>query len=72
MIKLKPFRQTPGYCGPASLKMVLDYYGFSMGEKELAELSDMTLEKGTSAEDLAKAAKRLGFNVFLKKKQFFE
>jgi predicted double-glycine peptidase len=66
MIKLKPFRQTPGYCGPASLKMVLDFYGFKMGEKELAKLSGMTLNEGVSAEGLKKAAQNLGFSVFIK------
>jgi len=36
MLKVKPFRQTVGYCGPATLKMVLDYWGVNKTEKELA------------------------------------
>jgi hypothetical protein len=35
--------------------MVLDYYGFKMGEKELAKLSGMTLKEGVSTEGLKKA-----------------
>lgn len=67
MIKLKPFRQTPGLCGPASLKMVLDYYGVSVSEQELAKLSGSSGEKGTSVSGLIKAAKHFGrFDVFVK------
>lgn len=68
MIKLKPFRQAPGLCGPASLKMVFDYYGVSVSEKEIAKLAGASKEKGTSIEGLIKAAKHFGFQVFLKKK----
>ena len=67
MIKLKPFRQTPGLCGPASLKMVMDYYGVSVSEKEIARVAGATRERGTSIKGLIKAAKRFGFKVFLKK-----
>lgn len=67
MIKLKPFRQTPGLCGPASLKMVMDYYGVSVSEAELTRLSGATKEKGISIGGLIKAAKRFGFKTFLKK-----
>ncbi len=66
MIKLKPFRETPGLCGPASLKMVLDYYGVSASEQELAKLTGSSKEKGTSIEGLIKAVKHFGFNVFVK------
>jgi len=67
MIKLKPFRETPGLCGPASLKMVMDYYGVSVSEAELARLSGALKEKGTSIKGLIKAAKHFGFKTFLKK-----
>ena len=68
MIKLKPFRQTPGFCGPASLKMVLDYYGVSVSEAKLAKIAGATREKGTPIKGLIKAAKYFGFQVFLKEK----
>lgn len=68
MIKLKPFRQTPGFCGPVSLKMVLDYYGVSVPETEIAKVAGATREKGTSIEGLVKAAKHFGFRAFVKEK----
>ncbi len=66
MLKLKPFRQTPGLCGPASLKMVFDYYGVSVSEAEIAEIAGASREKGTSIEGLVRAAKHFGFRVLLK------
>ncbi len=66
MLKLKPFRQTPSLCGPASLKMVFDYYGVSVSEAEIAKIAGASREKGTSIEGLVKAAKHFGFRVFLK------
>ena len=66
MIKLKPFRETPGLCGPASLKMVLEYYGVLVSEARLAQIAGTTKEKGTLKEDLIRAAKHFGFQVFSK------
>ena len=68
MIKLKPFRQRPGLCGPASLKMVFDYYGVLVSKDEIAKIAGATKEKGTSKEGLIKAAKHFGFRVFSKEK----
>ena len=67
MIKIKPFRQTPGYCGPASLKMVLDYYGVFVSEAEIAKAAGTTQNKGTAYLGLVAAAKHFGFNAFFKK-----
>ncbi len=61
MLKVKPFRETPGYCGPASLKMVLEYYGVRKSEKELARLSGASRKNGVEAPGLLKAAHKLGF-----------
>jgi ABC-type bacteriocin/lantibiotic exporter with double-glycine peptidase domain len=66
MIKIKPFKQTPGLCGPASLKMVLGYYGVSVSESEIAKAAGATKEKGVSAKGLMKAARRFGFNPYFK------
>lgn len=68
MIKLKPFRQTPGLCGPASLKMVFDYYGVPVSEAEIAKIAGASKEKGVSKAGLIKAAKHFGFRVFSKEK----
>jgi len=63
MLKLKPFRQTPGFCGPASLKMVLEYFGLNKTEKELAKLSGTNPEKGTTLFGIIKAARKLEFRA---------
>jgi ABC-type bacteriocin/lantibiotic exporter with double-glycine peptidase domain len=67
MIKIKPFRQSPGLCGPASLKVVMDYYGVFVSEKEIAEAAGATKEKGVSLPGLIKAAKHFNFKTFSKK-----
>ena len=63
MLNITPFRQKPGYCGPASLKMVLDFFGVKITEKKLAEISGCTKSCGIGADGLAKAARDLGFRA---------
>ncbi len=60
MKPLKPFRQSPGLCGPASLKILLSHYGKEYTETELAQLCLATAEHGTSHKDLIQAIKKLG------------
>jgi len=59
MIKLKPVEQSSGFCGPASLVSLLDYYGYKSTEKELAKLCNATEELGTEPDDLIKGLKKL-------------
>lgn len=66
MIKIKSFRQTPGYCGPASLKMVLGYYGVNKSESVLAKLSGASRSRGVEAKGLLRATAKLGFKGELK------
>lgn len=66
MLDVKPFRQTPGFCGPACLKIVLGYYSLDKSEAELAKLSNCSKEKGTSAKGLVDAANKLGFKAEIK------
>jgi len=66
MLKVKPFRQKTGFCGPASLKMVLDYFGVKKSERDLAKLTGCTKTKGVEAKNLLKAAEKLGFKGFIK------
>jgi len=68
MINLKPFRQTAGLCGPASLKMVLNYYEIAATESAVARASGASKEKGASKDGLIKAARYFGFKVFVKEK----
>lgn len=68
MIKLKLFKQSKGYCGPASLKMVLSAYGINKSENYLAKLTKATRKKGCSEKNVVKAAKKLGFKGYVKQK----
>ncbi|MDD5145941.1 MAG: cysteine peptidase family C39 domain-containing protein [Candidatus Pacebacteria bacterium] len=66
MIKLKPFIQSKGFCGPASLKIVMDYYGVHVSESRIAKIARASREEGSTAKGLIAAANYFGFNTFLK------
>lgn len=66
MITLTPFKQSPGYCGPACLKMILSFYGIKKSEDELAELTKTTRDKGCSEKEIVKAAEKFGLKGFIK------
>ena len=59
-------------CGPASLKMVFDYYGIDKTEEEIAKMAGTTEDLGTDEEDIKKAAESLGFKVEIKNESSFE
>lgn len=63
MLKVKPHRQSHGFCGPATLKMVLAYYGVDRSERALARLAGATREFGVDAPGLMRAARALGFRA---------
>lgn len=65
MLRITSYRQSPSYCGPTSLRMVLKYYGIDVAEKKLGQLSDCTFEEGTTAEGLKKAAKQFGCKTLI-------
>ena len=68
MIKLKIVKQQEGYCGPASLKMILDYYGKNYSQEKLALLTNTTHKEGCAEEDIVKFAKSIGFkDSYIKK-----
>ena len=58
LLLVKPFQETlqAGRCGPASLKMVLAYYGVERTEEELAKLCGTDLSLGTSDQDIKRVA----------------
>ncbi|PIP23240.1 MAG: hypothetical protein COX90_01850 [Candidatus Nealsonbacteria bacterium CG_4_10_14_0_2_um_filter_38_17] len=74
ILPVKSFQETlyGGYCGPASLKMVLEYYGMDKSEKELAEMLKCDTKQGTNGKSIAEAAKKLGFEVEIKDNSSFE
>lgn len=51
-LHIELFKQTEGFCGPASLKMVLAYYGTEKTEDELADLMGATREYGCDPIDI--------------------
>ncbi len=66
MLVIDPFRQKPGYCGPASLKIVLGYLGVKVTEKKLALIAGCKPSYGIGAEGLVGAAHKLGFRAQVK------
>ena len=74
MLKLKPFQETlnKGMCGPASIKIVLDYYGIDKTEKELAKLSKWNKDLGIDDRGIEVAAKHFGFKVKIKNNSSFK
>lgn len=65
MLDVQPCRQSKAYCGPASLKMVLSYYGTEKSETSLARLAGARRNHGTPGRGLVKAAESLGFRASL-------
>lgn len=74
LLPIKPFQETlhVGICGPASLKMVLAYYGVECSEGDLAKLCRTDPDLGTSDQDIKKVAESLGFIVEIKNNSTFE
>ncbi len=73
LLRVKPFQETlhGGYCGPASLKIVLGYYGVQKSEREIAERCGRDAQLGTNDISIKRAAKSYGFNVEIKNNASF-
>lgn len=74
MLDIKPFQETlhKGYCGPASLKIVLAYYGVDKPEEELAKMCNVSEDLGTDDKSIKNAAETLGFKAEVKNFSTFE
>lgn len=66
MKPLKPHRQKPGLCGPASLKILLSHYGKEFTEDDLAKICRATAEVGTDHAGLIDGLKSIGENPIVK------
>lgn len=73
LLKIKPFQETlhKGYCGPAVLKMVLQYYGVEQSEKALAKLAGTTKSGGTDDKAIVAALKKFGLKPRIKNNASF-
>jgi len=74
LLKVKPFQETlhADMCGPASLKIVLDYYKIVKSEKELAKLCKIKKGLGWNDKDIKKLAEKLRFKVEIKNNSSFK
>jgi len=72
MLQMTPFRQTPSFCGPASLKILLGYYGKDYSEAELGKICRTTTEKGTNHADLLAGIRKLGYEPVAKENATLE
>ena len=71
MIKYNVIKQKRGFCGPASLKIVFDYYGISKSQDEWARLSGATKKDGVQDDGIMKAIKKIGFTAKIIKQTTF-
>lgn len=73
ILKVEPFQETlgSGMCGPASLKIVLGFYGVEKSEKELAKLCMAKKDLGADDQGIKRAAEKLGFKVKIKNNSSF-
>jgi len=72
LLKVKPYKQKPRSCGPASLKIIFNYFGVQATESEIAKVSGWTFENGVNAGGLIRAAEKWGFKAFQKELCDFE
>ncbi len=72
-LKVKSFQETlnAGMCGPASLRILLSYYGINKTEKELAKMAGWDKNLGTDDKGIKQAAEILGFKVKIKNNSSF-
>ncbi len=72
MINLIVYKQTKGFCGPFSVKSVLNYYEVEKGVDEIAKLIHATHDYGCDPIDIVEGVKRMGFEAFYKKNSSIE
>lgn len=74
MLKVKSFQETlnSDMCGPASLKIILGYYGVDKTEKELAKIAGWKKGLGIDDKGMKKVAEKLGFRVVIKDNSNFK
>ena len=74
LLDVKPFQETlnADMCGPASLKIVLEYYGINKLEDELARIAGHKKNLGINDKGIKTVAEKLGFKVRIKNNSSFK
>ena len=74
LLPINSFQETlhGGYCGPATLKMVLEYWGINKSEEEIAIACNRDPELGTDDASLKKAAESYGLEVEIENNASFD
>lgn len=74
LLPIQPFQETlhASMCGPASLKMVLQYYGIEASESEIAMRCDHNTKLGVTSAAIQAAAESFGLNVTIAREASFE
>lgn len=66
MLKIEPFKQTDdSRCGPASIKMILSFYGLNVSEDELCDRCNWTYELGCTDFQMKEAIESYGFECII-------
>lgn len=71
LLKVKHYREKPGYCGPASLKILFSHYGVEASEIKLGRIAGTIAAIGTFHEGLVKAARVHEFDTYTKERASF-
>jgi len=74
LLDVKPFQETlnADMCGPASLKIVLEYYGINKSEEELIKLCGLKRGLGVDDKGIKTAAEKFGLKVVIKNNSSFK
>ena len=74
LLDVKPFQETlnSDMCGPASLKIVLEYYGINKSEEELIKLCRLKRGLGVDDKGIKTAAEKFGLKVVIKNNSSFK
>ncbi|OGD79546.1 hypothetical protein A2368_02290 [Candidatus Collierbacteria bacterium RIFOXYB1_FULL_49_13] len=74
LLPVKSFQETlhGGYCGPATLKMVLAYYGIEKSEDKLAQACGKDTELGVDDQAIKRIAESFGLRVEIKNNSSFD
>ncbi|MCX6719656.1 MAG: C39 family peptidase [Candidatus Staskawiczbacteria bacterium] len=74
LLDVKPFQETlnADMCGPASLKIVLEYYGINKSEDELIQLCKFKKGLGVDDKGIKTAAEKFGLKAVIKNNSSFK